>query len=87
MKTVLRHTGAPLFWTPRGTWTTNPREALTFLDDVRARDYAFFHDLDQVTSAALHLAPGQPSIGKKDRHESRQDPSCEQPRCHGLISS
>ena len=52
MKTVIQHTSAPLYWSPRG-WTGNPTEALVFLDEVRARDYLFFHDIDQGTSAVV----------------------------------
>ena len=49
MKVVIQHTEAPLYWSAQGAWTPNSREAVQFLDKVRALDYAFCHDIDEGT--------------------------------------
>jgi hypothetical protein len=51
MKAVIQIPGTKLFLTPQGTWTQNLNDALEFLDDVRARDYAFFHEIDASVAA------------------------------------
>jgi hypothetical protein len=49
MKVVIQHSQAPLLWTARRTWSRNPREAMVFLDEVRARNHAYWHGLDEYT--------------------------------------
>jgi hypothetical protein len=46
MKVLIRHAGAALFWTASGAWSSDPEQALTFLNDVRAQEYAFYHDIE-----------------------------------------
>jgi hypothetical protein len=53
MRIVIQRRKAQLYWTARGAWTPNPKEALVFLDEVRALDYAFFHDIDKATPAIV----------------------------------
>jgi hypothetical protein len=53
MRIVIQRRKAQLYWTARGAWTPNPREALVFLDEVRALDYAFYHDIDKATPAIV----------------------------------
>jgi hypothetical protein len=51
MKAVIQIPGTKLFLTPQGTWTQNLKDALEFLDDVRARDYVFFHEINAGVAA------------------------------------
>jgi hypothetical protein len=46
MRVLIQHIGAPIFWTARGGWTANLSKAVTFLDEVRALDYAFWYDIE-----------------------------------------
>ena len=50
---ILKARSTGLYWTARGVWTENPREELLFLDDVRATDYAFYHDIPRARTMTL----------------------------------
>jgi hypothetical protein len=59
MKAVIQHAGTAQFLTARGTWTPNPNEALAFLDEVRARDYAYLHEVNHSIYAVLDEQRGR----------------------------
>ena len=53
MKTVIQHAETALYWTAQVIWTDNPRQALVFLDEPRAMDYAFYHDIHRARAAVI----------------------------------
>ena len=74
MPAVIQHATAPFYWAAPGVWTSDPREALVFLDTVRALDYAFYHDIDQGTavSTAQPRRSRQEGFRRMGKHAENQ---------------
>lgn len=53
MKVVIRHPKATLYWTGSSSWTNDPKKAMVFLDEARAVNHAFWHDLELFNAVAL----------------------------------
>lgn len=49
MKILLQQTGTGLYLKSLGKWTPNPKDALSFLDSVRAHDYSIYHRLSDTS--------------------------------------
>jgi hypothetical protein len=61
MKVLLQDTESGLYLSRGGDWTSNPDGALSFLDEVRARDFGIYHHLSSA-KVVLWAEPGTPEI-------------------------
>lgn len=72
MRILLQQTGTGLYLKSLGKWTNNPKDALSFLDSVRAHDYSIYHPLNDTSIAVLPEPDNERMPGSAPDHSHLQ---------------